>query len=63
MHFFQDSIEDYTFLDLTSVLMVQDSFTKSFCREEEPARLKICLRVISMFVGNGQEEVQIDTVS
>lgn len=60
---FQDSVDEYRYLDLTSILRFQAAVSKALCRRKSSLAKQLCNRIVLLVVGNGQKEVYIDTVS
>lgn len=56
-------MDDFRYLDLTSILRFQGAVSKALCRRKSRLAKQLCNRVVLFLVGNGQKEVHIDTVS
>jgi hypothetical protein len=56
-------LQNVRYLDLDWLLKVEGAFGNVVCREDSFIALKLCKKVISLFVGKDQKEIQTDTVS
>lgn len=55
-------MKNFNYLDLSSILRVEDAVNKAICREGGFMAGRLCKLLIALLIGNNQRNVQIDIV-